>query len=438
MSLNPPQVREDASSLDSEEILSVIRNLVDEQQQRHASEHNAILHLYNELSWNIKQLRERLLSTTQSAPTPRRNHLSETPVGGMKHYHSDLDDQSNLYPLRVTPQRMMDSTPMASDREDNMARDILDDMSESPSRPPDSHPSRAAVEDAVPPSLLVETPIPIDFMGHAGLDLSALRGNQSGTDAFVIADSSVNAPTLTASADASMITDEQASQDTLRALHELPTTTNVSVGYTDSRPHVTTLPGGTADESEDLPLSQPYHVLVEFKRHRTVQFESECYVSPGRYVLVQADRGEDLGLVTCTWSDSQGSSGGAFSTPQQLGSESTTTSITGLRLNGARLPSTLRVCRGIVLRRASESEVSQLHYVQAELERRAIDVCQQLVLERKVPMVLVDAEYQFDSKKLTFFYEAQQRTDFRELVRDLYKSFRARIWMEMVDDNESS
>lgn len=249
---------------------------------------------------------------------------------------------------------------------------------------------------------------------------------------------------------------------------------------------------GDEPETYGLTRRQAYHVLVEFKRHRAVQYASEEYVSPGQYVIVGADRGQDLGLVICTWCDDlslpsphglphtiphtpncavapgTGANGGGEQamngfclSPHKLtavtGVESAESAagsgaelgtgglpltggmgfpsgIKGVRLSGSVLPTKLQVCRGEVLRMATDAEVSQLHFVQAELERRAMEVCEQRVLERKVPMVLVDAEYQYDTKKLTFFYVAQQRADFRELVRDLYKSFRARIWMEMVED----
>lgn len=77
------------------------------------------------------------------------------------------------------------------------------------------------------------------------------------------------------------------------------------------------------------------------------------------------------------------------------------------------MPRSAGVDKGIILQLASKSDVQQLHGVQVELERRAVDVCSQRVLERALPMVIVDAEYQFDTKKIFFFYEAQQRMDFR-------------------------
>ena len=50
-------------------------------------------------------------------------------------------------------------------------------------------------------------------------------------------------------------------------------------------------------------------------------------------------------------------------------------------------------------------------------------------------MHVVDAEYQFDRHKLTFFFEAECRIDFRELVRDLFSMYKTRIWMQQLDKN---
>ena len=53
-------------------------------------------------------------------------------------------------------------------------------------------------------------------------------------------------------------------------------------------------------------------------------------------------------------------------------------------------------------------------------------------------MNVVDAEYQFDRHKLTFFFEAEGRVDFRELVRDLFSMYKTRIWMQQLDKNTST
>lgn len=49
-----------------------------------------------------------------------------------------------------------------------------------------------------------------------------------------------------------------------------------------------------------------------------------------------------------------------------------------------------------------------------------------------LPLEIIDAEFQFDRHKLTVFYYAHRRIDFRELVRDLFGRFKARIWMQQV------
>ena len=48
-------------------------------------------------------------------------------------------------------------------------------------------------------------------------------------------------------------------------------------------------------------------------------------------------------------------------------------------------------------------------------------------------MTVVDVEYQFDRHKITIYYDSPLRIDFRELVRDLFSSFKARIWMKKIN-----
>jgi len=47
-------------------------------------------------------------------------------------------------------------------------------------------------------------------------------------------------------------------------------------------------------------------------------------------------------------------------------------------------------------------------------------------------MVVLDAEYQYDRRKLTIYYDSDQRIDFRELVRELFSAYKLRIWMNKV------
>jgi len=68
----------------------------------------------------------------------------------------------------------------------------------------------------------------------------------------------------------------------------------------------------------------------------------------------------------------------------------------------------------------------------AEVERDAFKVCQQLISKRKLPMKLVKVEYAFDRSQALFYFTAETRVDFRELVRDLAHKFRTRIELKQV------
>lgn len=54
-------------------------------------------------------------------------------------------------------------------------------------------------------------------------------------------------------------------------------------------------------------------------------------------------------------------------------------------------------------------------------ESKALQLCQTKVKAKKLPMEVVDAEYQWDRRKLTFYFIADKRIDFRELVRELFR-----------------
>jgi cell fate regulator YaaT (PSP1 superfamily) len=65
-------------------------------------------------------------------------------------------------------------------------------------------------------------------------------------------------------------------------------------------------------------------------------------------------------------------------------------------------------------------------------EKRAFDVCQQKIAEHKLDMQLVSAECAFDGSKILFFFTADGRVDFRELVKDLASVFRTRIELRQI------
>ena len=65
-------------------------------------------------------------------------------------------------------------------------------------------------------------------------------------------------------------------------------------------------------------------------------------------------------------------------------------------------------------------------------EERAFQVCQQKIVYRKLKMNLVDVECTFDNSKLVFYFTADNRVDFRELVKDLAAVFRTRIELRQI------
>ena len=63
----------------------------------------------------------------------------------------------------------------------------------------------------------------------------------------------------------------------------------------------------------------------------------------------------------------------------------------------------------------------------SEREKEAYRICQEKIQKHKLEMKLVEAEYTFDNNKVLFYFTADGRVDFRELVKDLASVFKTRI-----------
>ncbi|CAO3637107.1 unnamed protein product [Cunninghamella echinulata] len=90
-----------------------------------------------------------------------------------------------------------------------------------------------------------------------------------------------------------------------------------------------------------------------------------------------------------------------------------------------------------IYRLATPEEINML-LIKSQDEQRALVICQQKVKQRKLQMEVVDAEYQWDRRKLTFYFEAEKRIDFRDLVREMFKIYKTRIWMCTVNNKKSA
>ncbi|KAF2493376.1 hypothetical protein BU16DRAFT_78349 [Lophium mytilinum] len=86
----------------------------------------------------------------------------------------------------------------------------------------------------------------------------------------------------------------------------------------------------------------------------------------------------------------------------------------------------------IIRRVAANHEVQVLREKEGS-EAKAKRICQAKVAEHGLNMEILDAEYQLDYKKLTFYYYADAYINFNELVTDLFKVYKTRIWMSAVN-----
>jgi cell fate regulator YaaT (PSP1 superfamily) len=148
--------------------------------------------------------------------------------------------------------------------------------------------------------------------------------------------------------------------------------------------------------------ARPFMVELEFKGMRRGFYAcADATVRVGETVLVEAERGRDLGRVR--------SVGGVARQKCGDGGDATHR----------------------VLRRAQPAEVQQLAVLRVD-EERVRRTTREKVEEHKLKMKVSDAEWQWDRNKLTIYFTAERRVDFRTLVRDLARTFRTRIELRQI------
>ena len=167
----------------------------------------------------------------------------------------------------------------------------------------------------------------------------------------------------------------------------------------------------------------PQLVEVQFKANRKAYFEWHD-PEPLRLrepVIVEAERGQDLGLVSATGEIAQKKcdrcQGCALNAEKDRGGHEST----------RRPPEPTRK----VIRRASPSDKR----TSDELRKGEDDVRKRVrekVVAHNLPMKVSDAEWQFDRNKLTVYFTAEKRVDFRQLVRELAGQFRTRIELRQI------
>ena len=153
------------------------------------------------------------------------------------------------------------------------------------------------------------------------------------------------------------------------------------------------------DDSMDL-------IEVEFKGARRAYFykEKDLQLSTMDYVIVEAEKGFDLGKVY----------------------------LTGDLVHIKRKGQILRkdIIRKVV--KKTEQEDLDKMVENRKMEENAFLVCRKKIEKHELIMKLVDVEYQYDRNRVTFFFTSDKRIDFRELVKDLASEYRTRIELRQI------
>ncbi len=140
-------------------------------------------------------------------------------------------------------------------------------------------------------------------------------------------------------------------------------------------------------------------------RHGAMRFLGEFDPDGATYprgaeVVVRTDRGLELGELLCP------------STPRALELLSEPT-------------------RGRIVRTLTDKDRAERDRVR-EAEQRELETCVRFVAQRRLQMELVDVEHLFGGERIVFYFLAEKRVDFRELVRDLAREYQTRIEMRQI------
>ncbi|MEE9554373.1 MAG: regulatory iron-sulfur-containing complex subunit RicT [candidate division Zixibacteria bacterium] len=140
--------------------------------------------------------------------------------------------------------------------------------------------------------------------------------------------------------------------------------------------------------------------VVAFKGNRRGFYvdKNSLEINTGTYLVVDAERGEDYGKVERKASENE------FAPEDEISR---------------------------VLRLGIESDYDRLIFNRNKEEETFYE-CLKFIEKHRLKMKLVDVEYQFDCNKITFFFTAEKRVDFRELVKDLAATFRTRIELRQI------
>jgi len=90
-----------------------------------------------------------------------------------------------------------------------------------------------------------------------------------------------------------------------------------------------------------------------------------------------------------------------------------------------------------ILRKAEAEDIEQARELE-EKAGKAFSECAKLISELQLPMKLLSAEYNLDGSRLTFLFSAEERVDFRELLRRLTKQFKSRVELRQIGSRDEA
>ena len=154
--------------------------------------------------------------------------------------------------------------------------------------------------------------------------------------------------------------------------------------------------------ADEIINQQEYEVIgVRFKDGGKVYYfdANKCVAKSTDYAVVETSRGMEFGKVACT----------------------------NKTVSESEVVPPLRP----VIRIATENDI-KTNAENKKKETDALKICQEKVNAHKLEMKLIEAEYTFDGSKLTFYFTADGRIDFRDLVKDLASTFRTRIELRQI------
>jgi cell fate regulator YaaT (PSP1 superfamily) len=249
--------------------------------------------------------------------------------------------------------------------------------------------------------------------------------------------------------------------------------------------HVYNLPAYNRHQAgTSQPQQNQLLYIVTFKCHRAdvfyIQEDTGLQVKLGDLVIVEADRGTDLGTiqhVNVTWQKAkelkeqyqeehykllmlfsrQSQSGASNVVTPGIGNRSAIGGMgpSGGPAQGAHETQSTEIKPKLIKRLAQNHEILTLREKEGN-EAKAKRVCQQKVVDHRLNMEILDAEFQMwvtfkkktsstssisstncafdrDWKKLTFYYFADSYINFNALVTDLFKIYKTRIWMSAIN-----